>query len=154
MRTLQSVKHQLLFSSVTSATNATAASAAIDTDGYEETKILVWQQCGATNTTDAPTTLSLQESDTTDATNFSDLSGFVGGTNNAGGFTIAATVSTTQSTVPYVFNVTNKNTKRYLRLVLTPSVTGQTNFAVAILGNPNIAPTTAAAQGASVVVNG
>lgn len=127
----------------------TITSQNLDTIGFDFVTIDVVQTT-SNNTTNNPSTLKLQHSDTTDATNFSDITGaFVGDTD----FTIP-TVGTNTSTISsYKFNVDMRHRKRYLRLLVTP-ITTQSFTAVANLFRGERAPTSATDVNASVVVAG
>lgn len=132
--------------SVTAA--GTATSQNLDCAGFDTVYIDVVQTT-ADNTTNKPSVLKLQHSDTTDATNFSDLSGFVGGTD----FTVP-TVGTNTSTISsYKFKVDMRHKKRYLRLLASP-LTTQSFTAVANLFNGEISPVNAATANVSLLVEG
>jgi hypothetical protein len=73
-----------------------------------------------------PSVLKLQHSDTTDATNFSDISGTVGGTD----FTVPN--ADTSNPNLYKFNLNLQGKKRYIRAQISPRTT-QTIVAVANL---------------------
>lgn len=73
-----------------------------------------------------PSVLKLQHSDTTDATNYSDISGTVGGTD----FTVPNADTTNPNM--YKFNLNLQGKKRYIRAQASPRTT-QTVFGVANL---------------------
>jgi hypothetical protein len=93
----------------------------------------------------APSVLKLQHSDTTDATNFSDISGTVGGTD--------FTVPNANTSVPnlYKFNLSLQGKKRYIRPQYSPRTT-QTVFAVANLHWNDQAPSNAVKAGVTALV--
>lgn len=134
----------------TSVTNGgTATSQNLDCQGFDYVTIDLVQTT-SDNTTNNPSVLKLQHSDTTDATNFSDLTGyFIGDTD----FTIP-TVGTNTSTISsYKFNVDMRHRKRYLRLLVSP-ITTQSFTAVANLFRGERSPVSATDVNASVVVAG
>jgi len=133
----------------TSATNGeTVTSQNLDTKGFDVVHIDVVQTT-SNNTTNNPSVFKLQHSDTTDASNFSDVSGFVGDTD----WTIP-TVGTNTSTVSsYKLKVDVRHKKRYLRVLISP-VTTQSFTAVANLFGGEIVPTSATAAGVSALVEG
>lgn len=92
-----------------------------------------------------PSVLKLQHSDTTDATNYSDISGSVGGTD--------WTIPNADTSNPnlYKFNVNLQGKKRYIKVVDSPRTT-QTVFAVANLHWMDQSPSTAAKAGVLALV--
>ncbi len=84
-----------------------------------------------------PSVLKLQHSDTTDATNFADISGTVGGTD----FTVPN--ADTSNPNMYKFNLNLVGRKRYIRALISPRTT-QTIFGVANLHWMDQAPVSAA----------
>lgn len=101
-----------------STTNGATVTGSIDTLGYDFVSIDVYQAT-SNNTTNKFSTCKISHSDTTDATNYSDITALVGG--GAGGFTIPA--ADTSNPQLYKFNVDTKKTKRYLKVSLTPVTT-------------------------------
>lgn len=94
-----------------------------------------------------PSVLKLQHSDTTDATNYSDISGFVGGTD----FTIPN--ADTSNPNMYKLNMNLQGKKRYVRVQISPRTT-QTVFGVANLSWLDQAPSTAAKANVLALVEG
>lgn len=96
-----------------------------------------------------PTVLKLQESETTDATSFANIAGFIGGTD----FTIpnANTAATAVLQNNYKFNVNCRSRKRYLHAVYVPATT-QTVTVVANLGRGKTSAGTAAMANALTLV--
>ena len=133
----------------TSVTNAgTATSQNLDTKGYDVVYIDVVQTT-SDNTTNNPTVFKVQHSDTTDASNFADVSGFVGDTD----WTIP-TVGTNTSTISsYKLKVDTRHKKRYLRLLISP-VTTQSFTAVANLYSGELQPISATSANVSALVEG
>lgn len=126
-------------------TNGETATGNIDTLGYEWMKLDVMMTT-SNDTTNNPTTLKLSESDDTEATNFSDITRFVG--DGAGGFTIPAAV--TSGNWIQTFNVDLRGRKRYLKLSVAV-LTTQGIHAIANLGLGDEAPVSAAGDVKSVV---
>jgi hypothetical protein len=119
-------KSVLLLNSAAAATNATAT-ANVDTRGFDFARIAVFA-----STTNAPSALKVEHSDTTDATNFSTINA-TGGTD----FTIAGASSTSTNPLA-VFDVSTVGLKRYLRLSVTPASATANIVAVCDLGQPAI----------------
>jgi hypothetical protein len=94
-----------------------------------------------------PQTLKLQHSDTTNATDFADIAGFVGGTD----FTVPN--ADTSNPNLYKFNVNLQGRKRYIRAQYSPRTT-QTVFAVANLHNLDQSPISAVKAGVLALVEG
>lgn len=135
----------VVFLQTTSATNgATVTSQNLDTLGADFVSIDI---VGTTsdNTTNKPSVLKLQHSDTTDATNFSDIS--VGGTD----FTVPTQGTNTSTVQPMKFNVDVRTRKRYLRLLISP-VTTQSFTAIANLHRMDRVPVSAADAGVGALV--
>lgn len=104
-----------------SVTNAgTATGQAIDTLGYDHCHIVI-EASLSNDATNKESVLKVQESTTTDATNFGDVTGLVGGTS----FTIPAAVITTHDKKPRVaFSIDLRAPrKRYLRVLASPVTT-------------------------------
>lgn len=94
-----------------------------------------------------PSVLKLQHSDTTDATNYSDITGFVGGTD----FTIPN--ADTSNPNLYKFNVNLQGKKRYIKVVDSPRTT-QTVFGVANLSWLDQMPNTPGEAGVLALIEG
>jgi hypothetical protein len=133
----------------TSKTAAATATGIIDTLGYDYATIDVLLPT-ADVVSNCPTVLKLQEADTTNATSFANITGFVGGTD----FTIPnALTAATQITGPFcTFNVDCKARKRYLQVAISPATTQVVNV-LAQLSRGEQAPV-GTAQNSTVVVNG
>jgi hypothetical protein len=137
------------------ATNATAQTNTGnygDMSGYDALTVIVsLGVAGATS--QLPTALKLQHSDTTTDGDFTDITGFVGGTS----FTIPTSQVTgvTSITAPFaVMNVPWQGKKRYVRPTVTAN-TSATNLChiVGIASRAEVAPLTAAQANARVLVN-
>ena len=134
-----------------SATNGgTLTSDNIDTQGHDYVKIIV-HGTTSDNATNNPSVLKVQQADTTDATNFADITALVG--DGSGGFTVPSSPTAT-TTAPFaILNVNMNGKKRYLRVLISP-VTTQTYSAVALLGRSEVRPTGTSAENAAVVAYG
>jgi hypothetical protein len=133
----------------TSATNGeTVTSQNLDTRGFDVVHIDVIQTT-SNNVTNNPSVFRLQEADTTDASNFANVSGFVGDTD----WTIPNVGTNTATISSYKLKVDVRHKKRYLRLLISP-VTTQSFTAVANLFGGEIVPTNAAAANVSALVEG
>jgi hypothetical protein len=120
-------------------TNAGTASANIDCIGYDTLDLDI-ASTTSNNTTNNPSVLKLSHSDTTDATNFSDITEFVG--DGTGGFTVPAwhTQTADEKTVKMVVDLRHR--KRYLKLTISP-VTTQDFLALARLTRGEFVPVNA-----------
>jgi len=111
-----------------SVTSGATATGIVDRLGYEEAAVDVALDSQA-STTSNPSVLKLQESITTDASNFADITKFVG--DGVGGFVIPPA-----GAAPTIvrMNVDLRARKRYLRLVVSPDGATQLLGAVVTLG--------------------
>lgn len=125
--------------------SATAVSSLIDTMGYDSVSINVFS-----TPTNAWSTLAIQQSDTTDATNFASITGTVLGTDYATAVYVTASGTTAASGVQ--FNLSTKARKRYLR-VLHGGGVASTSTIVASLGQAANVPFDATSYGAITLVN-
>lgn len=133
---------------VSKTNGATATGEAIDCKGYDRLHIVV-EASASDNTTNKESVLKLQESATTDATNFADISGFVGGTD----FTIpSAQTTVTQPRAMFSVDLT-KNRKRYIRVLASP-VTTQVYGGSAFLSKGEESPSNATKANVGVLVRG
>ena len=130
-----------------STTNAATATGAIDTLDWDHALVDVVLATSSAVTT-KPTVLKLQESATTDASNYSDLSGAVGGTD----FTIPNMKTQGESIVRFNVSKAKKPHKRYLRGVVSPATT-QIISITAELFRGDESPSTAAKAGVETLVN-
>ena len=126
--------------------SATAVSSLIDTMGYDSVSINVFS-----TPTNAWSTLAIQQSDTTDATNFASISGTICGTDWTAA-TAYVTASGTTAASGVQFNLSTKARKRYLR-VLHGGATAATSVIVASLGQAANVPSDATSYGAITLVN-
>lgn len=119
-----------------STTNAATASGNIDTLGFDHC-VVHMIETAADAATNNMSVLKISEADTTDATNFADVTGLVGDT----AFTIAnAPTSGTQVAVQ--MRIDCRGRKRYLKLSASP-ITTQVLTGVATLYRGEEAPTAA-----------
>lgn len=134
-----------------SVTNAgTATGKAVDCLGYDRAHFVV-NGSAADAVTNKESVLKLQESATTDASNFADVTAFVGG--GAGGFTIPNSQTTaTKPRAMFSVDLTVPR-KRYLRVIASP-VTTVLYSATAFLTKGEEAPTDAAKANVGVLVRG
>jgi hypothetical protein len=145
----QNTKKAVLLKQQAATNGATLTSDQLDCIGYDYVTLTL---IGTTsdNATNNPATLKVQESDTTDATNFGDITAFVG--DGVGGFTIPSSPTAT-TTAPFAeLNINRIGRKRYLRALVSP-VTTQTFTLLAELGRPEQAPTSTTDRNVAVVVN-
>lgn len=128
------------------ATNATATGN-IDTLGFNEVKVCVLLDSAAA-TSSNPATLKLSESDDTVASNFADVTGFVGDATD--GFTIPN--ADTENPQVAELNVDCRARKRYLKVTVTPAGAAQIVGAIVIKGKAE--DSTVAGAVAAVSVTG
>ena len=126
--------------------SATAVSSLIDTMGYDSVSINVFS-----TPTNPWSTLAIQQSDTTDATNFVSISGTICGTDWTAA-TAYVTASGTTAASGVQFNLSTKARKRYLR-VLHGGAVASTSTIVASLGQAANVPFDATSYGAITLVN-
>lgn len=149
MLSLQNLAYAVVLKQQSATNGATLTSDNIDTKGHREVLITI-HGTTSDNATNNPSVLKLQQSDTTDATNFGDVTGYVGDT----GFTIPSSPTAT-TTAPFaVLHLGyGKWTKRYLRLLISP-VTTQTFSAIAQMARSEEVPNNITEQNVAVAVNG
>jgi len=111
-----------------SVTSGATATGIVDTLGFEEAAVDVALDSQG-STTSNPSVLKLQESISTDASNFADITKFVG--DGVGGFTIPPA-----GAAPTIvrMNVDLRARKRYLRVVVSPDGATQLLGSVVMLG--------------------
>ncbi len=105
--------------SVTNAETATATAIDTNPSGVGPAKHLVVDIVATTSNvvSNKPGTLKLQHSDTTDSTNYSDITGTVGGTD----FTIPNADTTNPNMFKFNINLVGK--KRYVKVAYSPKTT-------------------------------
>lgn len=124
----------------------------LDLLGYDYVEIDVISTT-ANTTSNRPSVLKLSESD--DATNFTDIVAFTGGTatSSSVGFTIPSWFTATANTKTLRFNMDTRHRKRYLKLSITPRTT-QSFTALARLGHGELSPVSADEVNVLAVVAG
>jgi hypothetical protein len=142
--------HETLINPATAATNATAASLALDTAAYgggaNYAKITIAHSAAtATNSSAKWAVLKLQAGNTTSS--YSDVAGFIGTTNataDVGEFVLPVHNDTAKAaTIEFCVDLRAVN-KRYLRLVYTPPAGHNTVYGCAQLDRLNQTPSSAA----------
>lgn len=132
------------------ATNVTAAAtgtATIDRLGFDHVSLDLIM--GTANVvSNKPTVLKLAHSDITDATGFSDLTPFVGGT----AFTIPNALTSADNI--YRFEVDMRNRKRYLKFSVSPATTQDTRYLARLGRAGEAADASATKAGVSLIVSG
>lgn len=139
---------QVLVFAPTSTTNGATTTGAIDCLGFDHLSVdLVAPTADVVS--NKFQTCKLSHSDTTDATNYSDLTKFVAG--GVGGFTLAN--ANTSSPYGVKMNVDLRGVKRYVKLSVSPRTT-QIVYATANLQMAEQAPLTAATANVNTLVEG
>lgn len=133
---------------------ATGTSANIDTLGFDFVSIDVSATTQSASTqAGSPSTLKLQESDTTVVTSFADCVGFRGGSATATNVDFLVPIGKTSGVNAYKFNVDCRGRKRYLNVVLAPTTT-QTFYVTANGFRGEQSPSTAAKAGVLALIEG
>lgn len=134
---LPGLKPFVLFADVSKTAGATATGM-IDRKGYNFCSITL-REATADVVSNKPTVLKISESDITDATGFSDILKFTGGTatSTSVGFVIAA--ANTSVTTLTQFDIDCRGRKRYLKLTVSP-LTTQIDGAWGVLSRPEQMP--------------
>lgn len=150
MLSLQNLKYVVAIKQESATDAATLTSNNIDCLGYREATIVI-HATTSNQATNNPSVLKVQQSDTTDATNFADITALVG--DGTGGFTVPSSPTAT-TTAPFAaLGVNLIGKKRYLRVLISP-VTTQTFSVLAILGRPEEMPNSISEQNVAVAANG
>lgn len=149
---------KLLLDSVTgqgSATNGgTFTSANIDLLGVDYCTIDIAASTQSASTqAGSPSVLKIQESDTTVASTFADVTGFRGGSALATNVDFVVGIGRTSGINAYKFNVDARNRKRFLNVVAVPT-TSQTFEVTANGFRAEQSPVTAAKAGVLSLVEG
>lgn len=144
---MPSMKQVIVFAPTSTANGATT-SGNIDCLGYDHLSVDIVAPT-ADVVSNKFATCKLSHSDTTDATNFSDLTKFVAG--GTGGFTLAN--ANTAAAYGVKLNVDLRAIKRYVKLSVSPRTT-QVLAAVANLQKAEQSPLTAATAGVNTLVEG
>lgn len=154
MRHLQNVESRVIIKQQGATNGATLTSDSLDIKNAQEVKITVYASTSDAATNN-PSVFKLQESDDNVATNFADITKFVG--DGTGGFPIPNSPTAVTDKPFAVFNVNPNGRKRYIRLLISP-VLGSTNVtqtwtAVAQIKS-KIADVGTAEENAAVIVTG
>lgn len=142
-----SLKQVIVFAP-TSTTNGATTTGAIDCLGYDHLSVDIVAPT-ADVVSNKFQTCKLSHSDTTDATNYSDLTKFVAG--GVGGFTLAN--ANTSNAYGVKMNVDLKGVKRYVKLSVSPRTT-QVLTAVANLQMGEQSPIDATGANVNTLVEG
>ena len=133
---------------------ATGTSANIDRFGFDFVTIDVAATTQSASTqAGSPSTLKIQESDTTVATSFVDVVGFRGGSATATNVDFIVGIGRTTGANAYKFNVNCRARKRYLNIVVTPTTT-QTFYVSANGFRGKVSPSNAANAGVLSLIEG
>lgn len=132
----------------TSTTNAATATGYMDTKGYDYADVVV-VQATSNDTTNNLSVCKLAESDTTNATDYSDVTAFVG--DGTGGFTIPA--ADTSAHQLYLMRMDLRARKRYIKISMSP-LTTQILEAIGVLSKGEQSPESATNAGVAVLVEG
>ena len=146
-----SLKPVLCFADI-SKTNGATATGTVDT--YDSSTGIKYDflqlnlvEATADVVSNKPSVLKLSHSDTTNSTDFSDLTGFVGGTD----FTIAN--GNTSATSITTFNIDLRGKKRYIKLTVSPRTT-QIDGAWGFLGRGHQSPVNATQANVKQLIEG
>lgn len=101
----------------------------------------------------SPSTLKIQESDTTVVTSFADVVGFRGGSATATNVDFVVGIGKTSGVNAYKFNIDARGRKRYLNVVVTPTTT-QTFYVSANGFRAEQSPSTATKAGVLSLIEG
>ncbi len=104
--------------------------------------------------TTAPTTLALYESADTNSSNYATVTGFVGGTNSAGGFTLPSIATSAGSGYAVFFNVNCRNRKRYLKVSVVPGTTASVSITASLREPNNSIASNTTGSGGDVFITG
>lgn len=145
---------QVPFAAVSATNGATATFTPIDTLGCDWLTIDLFGTTQAASTqAGSPSVLKLQEADDTNATSFTDVLGFRGGSALATNVDFVVGIGKTAGVNSYKLNVDARTRKRYLQLAVSPTTT-QTFYCLANLGKNEQAPITATKAGVLSLVEG
>jgi hypothetical protein len=150
---------KLILDAVTGSTGsltngASGASGVIDTLGVDFVTIDVQATTQSASTqAGSPSTLKLQQSDTTVASTFADITGFRGGSATATNVDFVVGIGKTSGANAYKFNVDTRARQRYLQVVAVPTTT-QTFYVTANGFRNEQSPSTAAKANVLSLVEG
>ena len=155
---LQALKSVVAIGPISATNGATVTSAVIDCKGYEELQFVVTK---TTHATDYITTFLIQQSDSTNASDFATVTGYVQGTSTTivsgvNDFLITSLTGGTNAAAEKaagVFNIDLRGKKRYFRVLVTQGAQTSILGLTGTLARAEQAPITATNQNAGVVVN-
>lgn len=139
---------QVIVFAPTSTTNGATTTGSIDCLGFDHLSVDLIAPT-ADVVSNKFSVCKLSHSDTTDATNYSDLTKFVAG--GTGGFTLAN--ANTSAAYGVKMNVDLRGVKRYVKLTVSPRTT-QVLYATANLSAAEQSPVTAATANVNTLVEG
>ena len=146
---LQGLKSVVALGPISMTAAAVLTSASIDCKGYEELQLVVTK---TTHSNDYITVFNIQQSDSTNTSDFAAVTGYVAGTDWTQASLTSGTNAATEKAAG-VFNIDLRGKKRYFRVLVTNGgVTGVIGI-TGTLARAEQAPITATLQNAGVVVN-
>ena len=146
---LQGLKSSVLIAPSTFSAAGTAISNTVDCKGFEELQLVLTK---TTHSNDYITVFNIQQSDSTNTSDFAAVTGYVAGTDWTQASLTSGTNAATEKAAG-VFNIDLRGKKRYFRVLVTNgAVTGVVGI-TGTLARGEQAPITATNQNAGVVVN-
>ena len=146
---LQGIKSSVLIAPSTFSAAGTAISNTVDCKGFEELQLVLTK---TTHSNDYITVFNIQQSDSTNTSDFAAVTGYVAGTDWTQASLTSGTNAATEKAAG-VFNIDLRGKKRYFRVLVTNgAVTGVVGI-TGTLARGEQAPITATLQNAGVVVN-
>ena len=146
---LQGLKSSVLIAPSTFSAAGTAISNTVDCKGFEELQLVLTK---TTHSNDYITVFNIQQSDSTNTSDFAAVTGYVAGTDWTQASLTSGTNAATEKAAG-VFNIDLRGKKRYFRVLVTNgAVTGVVGI-TGTLARGEQAPITATLQNAGVVVN-
>ena len=146
---LQGLKSSVLIAPSTFSAAGTAISNTVDCKGFEELQLVLTK---TTHSNDYITVFNIQQSDSTNTSDFAAVTGYVAGTD----WTLASLTGGTNAATEKaagVFNIDLRGKKRYFRVLVTNGAATGIVGITGTLARGSEAPITATNQNAGVVVN-
>ena len=146
---LQGIKSSVLIAPSTFSAAGTAISNTVDCKGFEELQLVLTK---TTHSNDYITVFNIQQSDSTNTSDFAAVTGYVAGTD----WTLASLTGGTNAATEKaagVFNIDLRGKKRYFRVLMTNGAATGIVGITGTLARGSEAPITATNQNAGVVVN-